>query len=312
MKSLLTVILAIGLQGFIQTATAESSETESDILAKRGNGVVSQDDFGARVAKIPDNLRVQALRDRNRFKDILNGLLLNAQLAADAREANFDKDKLVIERMQLAAETELAAAWLQHYVASQPAADYEALAHEYYLLHKEEMLSQEKVDVTHILVSFEGKSDEEALALATTIHDQLKDNPAAFTELVVKYSDDPSASSNMGSFKSVKKGDMVKPFEEQAFALKPGEISEPVKTQYGYHIIRLDAYIAREILPFEQVRGQIIDIVRKTHEDRISGEYLSRLTSLNVEMTQQDMEEMIRRQFGEDYVDPYTGKQDLE
>lgn len=312
MKSLLTFILIIGLQGILQTAVAESPEAESDILAKRGNGVITQDEFSARAAKIPENLRVQVLRDRNRFRDVLNSLLLNAQLAADARDAGFDKGKQVKDRMQLAAESELAAAWLQHYIASQPAADYEALAHEYYLLHKDGMLSQEKVDVTHILISFNERSDEEALALATTIREQLTEDPAAFTELVVKYSEDPSASSNMGSFKNVKKGDMVKAFEEKAFALKPGEISEPVKTQYGYHIIRLDAYIAPENLSFEQVRAQILDIVRKTHEDRISEGYLSRLTSLNVEMTQENMEEMIRRQFGEDYVDPYTGKQDLE
>ena len=312
MKALSTVIVMLGLQVITPAVHAADSEPGQEILAKRGKGVVSQDQFDARAAKIPDTYRLKVLRDRNRFRDILNGLLVNSQLAADAREAGFETDELVIERMKLAAETELAAAWLQHYIASKPEADYEALAHEYYLLHKDEILSLDKVDVTHILVSKDGRSYEEALDIANGIYAQLEDDPGAFVEFVEKYSDDTSAPSNKGSFKNVKRGDMVSPFENKAFSLKPGEISEPVKTQYGYHIIRLDAYIAPEVQPFEQVRQQLVDAERKEHEERIRNDYINQLTSLNVEMKQENLEEMVRRQFGEDYVDPYTNNEKLE
>jgi peptidyl-prolyl cis-trans isomerase C len=312
MKSLLTAILIISLLGLSQVASTDQSEAQLDILAKRGEGVVTQDEFNARAARIPDKYRLGIIRDRNRLKELLVAMLLNSQLAADAREAGFETDKLVIERMKLAAETELAAAWLQHHVASFPAADFEALAHDYYRLHKGEMLSLEKIDVTHILVSNKERSFEEALVLANSIHGQVIENPAAFSELVLKYSEDPSASSNMGSFKGVKRGDMVPPFENKAFSLKPGEISEPVKTQYGYHIIRLDAVIAPEQLSFEVVKPQLVDRERQAHDDRIKADYISRLASLKVEMTQEGLQEMVRRQFGEDYVDPYTNNEELE
>ena len=306
MKALLTVILVLAFLGITMAATADDKESGPSILAKRGKGVVSQDEFAARAAKIPDRYRIQTIRDRNRLKDLINGLLVNAQLAADAREAGFENNELVIERMKLAAQTELAAAWLQHYVASSPPADYEALAYEYYLLHKDEMLSEEKVDVTHILVSKDERSYEEALDIANGIYAELQENPGAFVELVEKYSDDSSAPSNKGSFRNVKRGDLVKPFENKAFSLKPGEISEPVKTQYGYHIIRLDAYKAPEVQPYEQVKQQLVDGERERHENRIRNDYLSQLTSLGVEMSQENIEEMVRRQFPEDYVDPYT------
>jgi peptidyl-prolyl cis-trans isomerase C len=312
MKSLLTAILIISLLGLSQVASTDQSEAQLDILAKRGEGVVTQDEFNARAARIPDKYRLGIIRDRNRLKELLVAMLLNSQLAADAREAGFETDKLVIERMKLAAETELAAAWLQHHVASFPAADFEALAHDYYRLHKGEMLSLEKIDVTHILVSNKERSFEEALVLANSIHGQVIENPAAFSELVLKYSEDPSASSNMGSFKGVKRGDMVPPFENKAFSLKPGEISEPVKTQYGYHIIRLDAVIAPKQLSFEVVKPQLVDRERQAHDDRIKADYISRLASLKVEMTQEGLQEMVRRQFGEDYVDPYTNNEELE
>jgi peptidyl-prolyl cis-trans isomerase C len=312
MKSLLTAILIISLLGLSQVAGTDQSEAQLDILAKRGEGVVTQDEFNARAARIPDKYRLGIIRDRNRLKELLVAMLLNSQLTVDAREAGFETDKVVIERMKLAAETELAAAWLQHYIATFPTADFEALAHDYYRLHKGEMLSLEKIDVTHILVSNKERSFEEALVLANSIHGQVIENPAAFSELVLKYSEDPSASSNMGSFKGVKRGDMVPPFENKAFSLKPGEISEPVKTQYGYHIIRLDAVIAPKQLSFEVVKPQLVDRERQAHDDRIKADYISRLASLKVEMTQEGLQEMVRRQFGEDYVDPYTNNEELE
>lgn len=312
MKLLSTVILMATLLGSFQVVNADESNNEPDILAKRGKGIVSQDEFAARAAQIPEKHRLQVLRDRNRFRDTLNNLLLSSQLAADAREAGYETDELVIERMKLAAEIELAAAWLQHYVDSQPAADYEALALDYYRLNKNKMLSMEKMDVSHILISNKERSYEEALVLANTVRVELIEDPSAFSELALKYSEDPSAASNLGSFKGVKRGDMVAPFETMAFSLEPGEISEPVKTEYGYHIIRLDALVEPEVLPFEKVRQQLVDIQRNTHETRIREDYITRLSSLNVEMTQEDMEEMIRRQFGEDYVDPYTNSEQLE
>ena len=112
-------------------ASADNSVNELEILAQRGKGVVSQQAFAARADKIPADLRLGALRDGNRLKDVLNDLLLRSQLAEDAREAGFDQEPIVIGRMQLAAEAELAEAWVQHYVAMQPAADFEALASEY-------------------------------------------------------------------------------------------------------------------------------------------------------------------------------------
>ena len=96
MKSLLTLILIISLLGLSQVASTDQSEAQLDILAKRGEGVVTQDVFNARAARIPDAHRLAVIRDRNLLKEILTTLLLNSQLAVDAREAGFETDKVVI------------------------------------------------------------------------------------------------------------------------------------------------------------------------------------------------------------------------
>ncbi|MGB7451450.1 MAG: peptidylprolyl isomerase, partial [Lysobacterales bacterium] len=152
------------------------------------------------------------------------------------------------------------------------------------------------------LISTAERPDEEAKTLADSVYQQLVENPASFDELVVEYSDDPSVSSNKGKFKQVKMGDMVKPFEETAFALQPGEISEPVKTDYGYHIIRLDAYIQPQQMEYDEVKAQVVERERIKHDERIRRAYLETLTKQEAFMSEAQLEEMVRRVFGEEVI----------
>ena len=306
------ILVVASLLFMSSIARAQAPVGESEILAQRGNGVVTQAAFAARVEKIPVEHRLAAIRDGNRVRDLINTILLRSQLASDAREAGYDKDKMVIDRMKLAAEAELAEAWIQNYVATQPPADYEALAREYYALHRDEIMSQPMINVSHILISNKEHSDEEAQALVDSVSQQLEEDPGSFDELVLTYSEDPSAASNKGKFTNVKKGDMVEPFESTAFALAEGAISDPVRTEYGWHIIRLDARIEQEQLSFDEVKTRLVERERKEHEERLKQDYLGRLSSLEVQMTKEALEEMVRKHFGEDFVESPDGGPEAE
>jgi peptidyl-prolyl cis-trans isomerase C len=307
MKLLLNILLFGSLSLSAFGVHAQEALDEKEILAQRGNGTVTQRAFTARSNKIPADVRFSTLRNGNRLRDLINNMLLRAQLAADAREAGFDKEAIVVDRMQLAAEHELADAWLQHYVEIQPDADYEQLAREAYELRKDSLLSSPKIDVSHILISTSERSDEDALLLADSVHQQVMESPALFDELAIEYSEDPSVSSNKGKFSQISKGDMVKRFEDAAFALQKGEISAPVKTEYGYHIIRLDAFYEPEKMTFDEVKAQLVNAERDKHRDRIKRDYMESLTSLDVHMTEEQLTEMVRRQFGEEYIRTEAG-----
>lgn len=300
------IFIVLILLVFPFTTFAVEPDEDSKVLATRGKGVVSQGVFTARAEKIPTADRLATLRDGNRLQDVINDLLLNSQLATEAREAGFDKDSLVQARMQLAAEAELSAAWLQHYKETRPVADYEQMAREYYQVNKKKIVTSRMVDVSHILISTEERSSEDALALATSLRKQLDSDPSLFEEMVTEYSDDPSAASNHGKFNAVRPGTMVKPFEDSAFTLDEGEISEPVRTQYGYHIIRLDAKIAPEQMSYEDVKERLIAQQKKKHVDRMILTYLDGFAAHDVEISQEALELLVDRLFGEDYVDPHT------
>ncbi|MGB5291002.1 MAG: peptidylprolyl isomerase, partial [Lysobacterales bacterium] len=304
--------IAFVISIFSSSIHAQETDTNLEIFAERGKGVVTQDDFTARADRIPEHSRKATLRDRNRVNTLLQSMLIASQLAADAREAGFDKEKIVIDRMRLAADAELADAWLSHYVEVRSEADFEALAHEYYLLNGKSIRSSPRVDVSHILISTNERSDQEAKDLADTIYSKLMKDPSQFDQFVVEYSEDPSAPSNKGKFKNVKKGDMVENFEVTAFALQQDEISEPVKTNFGYHIIRLDAKFQPKQMTFEEVKDQLIARERAKHIERVKADYLDSLQSQEIRMSEAQLLEMVRRQFGEDYVDPNTTRDNSE
>lgn len=112
----------------------------------------------------------------------------------------------------------------------------------YYDTHQSEF---EKRQISHILIQVTPNSTEkqrtQAKNQAQMLLKKLRTKPADFSKFAKKYSQDPSSAEQGGNIGQITRGMTVKPFEDIAFGLKRGELSEVVATQYGYHIIRLDA-----------------------------------------------------------------------
>jgi len=113
---------------------------------------------------------------------------------------------------------------------------------------------------SHILIAFGSKKDDASKAAAKKkvqeILAEVKKSPDKFAELAKKYSQDPGSAANGGDLGSVKRGLMVKPFEDALFSMSPGSVSEPVETEFGYHIIKLNE-VKGAAQSFDQVKGQI-------------------------------------------------------
>jgi len=119
----------------------------------------------------------------------------------------------------------------------------------YYKSHTRDYKVAESRDVRHILVSKKGLADQ--------IHAQLE-NGGSWATLAKKYSKDPSSKDNGGKL-TVRKGETVPEFDKTAFSLAKNEISQPVKTQYGYHVIQAlsDVKPAKQTPLNKDVKGQI-------------------------------------------------------
>jgi peptidyl-prolyl cis-trans isomerase D len=130
----------------------------------------------------------------------------------------------------------------------------------YYEEHKDEFLEGEQANARHILIQVapdateEERTDAELHANGVA---QIARTGADFGELAAKHSDDTGSAADGGDLGWFGRGRMVKEFEDAVFSAKPGEIVGPIKSQFGYHVIRVDAFRPEHQKPFEEMEEQV-------------------------------------------------------
>lgn len=137
----------------------------------------------------------------------------------------------------------------------------------YYDGHLAEFGTPEQRQVSHILIAVAANAapadQEAAKSKAAGILAQLQAAPAKFAELAKQYSQDPGSAARGGDLGYFGRGMMVKPFDDAAFSLKQGEISALVKSDFGYHIIKVVAIKPVRTPAFDEVREQISNKLRQ-------------------------------------------------
>ncbi|MBI1890635.1 MAG: SurA N-terminal domain-containing protein [Burkholderiales bacterium] len=137
----------------------------------------------------------------------------------------------------------------------------------YYEANKKRFSVEEQRRASHILIS--AKKDAPAAekasakAKAEQLLVQVRKSPADFAKLAKANSQDPGSAEKGGDLGFFGKGMMVKPFEEATFALKPGEISDVVQSDFGFHIIQLNEIKAGSTKPLDEVKGEILAELKK-------------------------------------------------
>ncbi|HLJ49177.1 MAG TPA: peptidylprolyl isomerase [Bryobacteraceae bacterium] len=237
-----------------------------------GDQTFTRAQFEAFIAAMPDQLKTAANGPQKR-KFIEQYAEMKA-MAFEARRRKLDQNADLKQMVALQTDNLLANELYKSINASVKVDD--AALHKYYDDHKSEF---EEVKASHILIRFKGSqvpvkkdgkdlTEDEALAKAKDIKAKLSAG-GDFAALAKENSDDSGSAANGGSLGTFGHGRMVKAFEDAAFTMKPGEISDPVKSQFGYHIIKVESHTAKT---FDEVKPQIEarlkpEIARKAMED---------------------------------------------
>jgi peptidyl-prolyl cis-trans isomerase C len=238
---LLAALLVPAGLAFAQAPSPSPTAAADPVLA-RVNGIeIRQSDLEAEVLRLPEQLRnmppmmLQPL--------LLDQMITQKALVAAARAQGLDRDAEVRARIRRAEEETLQQALLMREI--QPLLTDEALRARY----QAEIVgrpAEEEIRARHILLASE---QEARTALA-----EVRRPGADFAEIARSRSTDPGAR-NGGDLGFFKRGDMIPEFEQAAFALSPGEITaNPVRTQFGWHVIRLEERRAVPAPSFEESR----------------------------------------------------------
>lgn len=141
--------------------------------------------------------------------------------------------------------------------------------------------SDKTATVRHILLNTQGKSDSEKEEIRQKMEGLLERarDGEDFTALVKEYSEDSASKANGGLYKDFARGSMVKPFEEAAFGVPVGEVSDIVETQYGYHILKIENR-KKEDKPFEEVKDQLRSKMEQLNRNTVYLEFMDELRTV--------------------------------
>lgn len=291
--SLKSFFLAAAVLWLGATAHADDSPV---LLERQGVQLSEQDLLQLVKANVPAEERARLLGNEERLRDFIAQAFATRLLAAEGAERELAAD----EQWQLdnARERTLAQLQLNHLVGQQLKPDYRAEAHEFYLANPEKFTRPERVRAEHILIGTAERTEAEARARAAEVVALLRAGEQSFEALAREYSDDDSAARNGGDLGFFGRGQMVKPFEQAAFALREtGDLAEAVATPFGVHIIRLKAREAARTLSFEEVREVLEQEQRAEARKRLIMREYERIGSLpGIEVDQDAIKALVARQ----------------
>lgn len=191
-------------------------------------------------------------RDIQEFRLSVQDFAAKVVLANDAVRKYYDENN-----KQFETPAQIKAEYLVLSLDGMPVSVSEADVQAWYDGHKDRYQVPEERRASHILIASEKLGQEKAKAKAEEVLQEVQKKPQAFAELAKKYSDDPGSAAQGGDLGFFGRGMMVKPFEEAAFALQEGQISGVVASDFGFHIIKLQAVRAAKEKPLAEVRGEI-------------------------------------------------------
>ncbi len=240
---------------------------DNAIIARVGTLAVTQSELDEAVASL--GARNKNIGTPEGKKAVLEQLVANKLLLLDAQKNLLEYDPVFKAELKKVKEDLLVNFALTKALESVKApTDEQAKA--YYEENKDHFIGEETVSTSHILVDSAEK--------AQSVLDEINAGFLSFEDAARKYSSCPS-SENGGNLGEFTKGQMVPEFDAAVFSMEVGEIKGPVKTQFGHHLIRLNAKNPAVAYTFEQIAPQIKELLYKENQQKA---YQSKINQLKI------------------------------
>ncbi len=217
-----------------------------DELATVNGQVITKDTFRSALEGMPPQVQERFATPEGK-EQLLDSLVTQEVLFQESQRAGLEKSPEIQNRLTDARRQILVEAFMQKLVAEDVNDDK---VKEYYNAHKADF---RQVKASHILVETEDQAKEVKKRVAKT--------GADFAAVAKETSTDPSAKENGGDLGFFTKDQMVKPFADKAFAMKVNEISDPVKSEFGYHIIKVQEI--KEAGPLDKLDAQAMNGIKR-------------------------------------------------
>ena len=264
MRKCLWILGSFFLMMFIQ---ANVFAQDNAVVAKIGERKITLTDF-KRVTDYFDAERQKMLETNPQLKETVLRQFIQSMVISDlAKQKGFDRIPEIKEQLQFFSDNFLANEYLKREIAQKITVSDDELK-SYYDSHKDEFKTQDMVKARHILVRVDNSASDDEKKKAkekTELYLKKIKDGEDFAKLASDFSDDPGSKAKGGDLGFFPRGRMVKPFDDAAFSLKPGETSGIVETQFGFHIIKVEDRKDSSVESFDVVKERL---KQKLSQDR--------------------------------------------
>jgi len=243
-----------------KTETTLPSET---ILSSFNGQTITLGEFNQLWDQIPENNKLQLTK-----RNVLDQIISEKLLIQEAKNRGLEQDKDVLEQIKNTTEQILVQSLIEKEIIGKVKVDdQEALT--YYEENKDNFITKEQVYLYNILVETE--------EVAKDILEKLKAG-GDFIEIAKEKSTGPSAAQG-GDLGYISKGDLIPEIENDVFALEIGNISDIIKSQYGFHILKVTDKKPEVLKTFEEVKEEIVQTLLPTKQKEAFDNLLEELKS---------------------------------
>ena len=268
----------------VAPVVAPAPKPEEVVLAKVGDEIVTEADFQAAFRLLGQQEQMQVLMVQGGKDEFVKRMAESKLLSVKAKRMDLDKTPDYTRALDRAKDDLLAREYLSK---EGPALQKklkvdEADVKAYYDKHPDRFKQPDQVSVRHILVTVkqgegkQGLSDVEAKARIAKIQAELKKG-AKFEALAKKYSDDPGSKENGGLYADADPSGWVPEFGAATRTQPVGKVGSPVKTTYGYHLIKVESRKPSRQVPFEEAKGPAEKMAQQERQAMVWNELMDGL-----------------------------------
>lgn len=279
-RSLTALVASLFVLGATVAYAQDAAVTPDTVVATVGDATITEADIAFAAEDLQQELQQMPPADRKAF--LVTVLIDMKVMAQAAREQQMDQTDIFKRRLQYLEERALRRAFFSEKIAAEVTDEAVEAAYNDYVGGFQ---PQEEVRASHILVA----TQEDAEAIKAEL-----ETGKPFDALAREKSTDPSAAQNGGDLGFFQRGMMVKPFEDAAFALtEPGQVSEPIESQFGWHVIKLVEKRQSEPPAIDALRAQLQQqVMFRAFEDSVG-----RLKQgMEIEIPDPELAEGVKRQ----------------
>lgn len=256
-----------------QTTHSDSIDInlESEVFMRRGGGVVTQLDLDVFLSRMPSHHQPAFVSDPNNISGALNELITPRQIAAEARKVtpSVVSDPLLQGQMYQAAVVQIAERYMTHVWEQARLDDYTEQAREIFLVRKDLLRQPVQADFTHVLIrGGSARGELDAMKIIINVYDMLAEGHTV-EELAAEYSEDPQVETNSGRYNDVEVSTLDPAVASMINELQSGQISQPFRSEFGWHILKLNRRWRPEVDDFDQVREQALQVAERRHQNQV-------------------------------------------